>query len=131
VALGFMALRTSRIGYPTQESTPLMVRGLEVLEVDLRMSVTPIPLEEISVEVARTALRNASTYEGLYARRARANIVGRERVLVRDDPEMRNVGRVRDVLRLLGFQLAPSRSVCVNYYLNGLSRDSWPCSISP
>ena len=90
----------------------------------MRLSTVPIALDEITVEITRTDLRNASTYEGLYARRGRAQVVGRERVVVRGDREMANADRVRDVLRLFAFQLTPGRSICVDYYVNGLPRDS-------
>jgi hypothetical protein len=115
-------LRASRIGYGSQEFTPIQVDYLEVVEVTVKISSSPIPLGGLTVEVGRVSLRNAATYEGLYARRERALPVGQVRIVVTGDPEMQNASRVQDVLQWFFFGLTRSRSGCVDYYINGLPR---------
>jgi hypothetical protein len=125
------ALRASRIGYASQDFTPIEVGFLEVVDADLRMSTSPIPLAELEVEVRRVSLRNAATHEGLHARRERALPVGPERVVVRGDPELKNAARVQDVLQQFFFGMSRSRRGCVDYFVNGELREGFDINNIP
>jgi hypothetical protein len=96
----------------------------DIVEVDLRVSPSPVPIAELMIEVGRNNLRHAATYEGLYARRARAGSVGQERVVVAGDPELQHVNRVQEVLNLFFFGMTNNRTRCVDYYVNGERRDA-------
>jgi hypothetical protein len=116
-------LRASRLGYAAQDFDPVEVSFLESVELTLRLSSAPIPLQGIMVEAGRVNLRHAATYEGLYARRERALPVGQERIVVRGDPEMKSVSRVEHVMQQFFFGMTRSRGTrCVDYYINGLPR---------
>ena len=82
----------------------------------------PIPLDPLTVEIARRNMRNAATYEGLYVRRETALPVGGERIVVLGDPELEHATRVGDVMRWFSFGMTPSRRACVDYYVNGNPR---------
>ena len=122
-ASGSYRLRISRIGFATQESSPLEVAASDIVEVDLRVAASPLPLGELMVEVARNDLRHAANIEGLYARRARAHSVGQERVVVAGDPELQHVSRVQQVMDQFFFGMTSSRTRCTDYYVDGVRRD--------
>jgi hypothetical protein len=111
---GAYVLRASALGYPALESDALEVRSRELVEVTLRISPAPLPLDGITVDARRTDLRHAATYEGLYARRETALPVGSTRVVLRNDHEMVNSMQVEDVLL---WMRTPRR--CVHWYVNG------------
>lgn len=111
-------VRASALGYLPVESTALTVSDDEIVEITLRLSGSPIPIEGITIETRRQDQRRAATYEGLYARRERALKVGTERVVVLGDPELEGAGRVSDVLGWF----RPPRG-CIDYYVNGRPRD--------
>jgi hypothetical protein len=121
--LGSYRLRVSRLGFATQDSAPIEVGPSDLVEVDLRVSPSALPLAELMVEVSRNNLRHAATYEGLYARRARAQAVGQERVVVMGDPELEHSSRVQQVLNQFFFGMTRGRTRCVDYYVNGIQRD--------
>ena len=121
---GSYRLRVSRIGFATQDSPALEVDRSDIVEVDLKLSPSAVPIDELMVEVGRSDLRHAATYEGLYARRARARLVGQERIVVAGDPELQNVSRVQEVLNFFFFGMTNSRRRCVDYYVNGVPRNA-------
>jgi hypothetical protein len=120
---GSYRLRVTRLGFATQESPPIDVAASDILEVDLRIAASPIPIAELMVEVARNDLRHAASIEGLHARRARARSVGQERVVVAGDPELQHVTRVQQVMDQFFFGMTSSRTRCTDYYVNGIRRD--------
>jgi hypothetical protein len=120
---GSYQLRASRVGFVTQDSPPLDVGATDIVELNLRISPSPLPLEELMVEISRNNLRHAATHEGLHARRARASQVGQERVVIAGDPELERVSRVQDVVNLFFFGMTNSRTRCTDFYVNGVRRD--------
>jgi hypothetical protein len=111
------AVRASALGFLPVESEAFEVGQLEVVEITIRISRSPIALDGITVEGRRRDLRHSATYDGLYARREAAHTVGSARVVVRGDLELENAMRVSDVLR----HFPPARG-CVDYYVNGEPR---------
>jgi hypothetical protein len=108
----------SASGYTGNASTLLTIRANERVELVLRLSGTTIPLEPIEVTARRLDPRHQATYEGFHERHRTARPVGPERVLLADEPIMRNAMKVDDVLK----QLSSTRRRCILWFVNGAVR---------
>jgi len=98
---GTYVLSVRRLGYASTDPAPLAVGEAEEVTVTLRLARAAIPLDPLTVEVRRTSLRHAGTWEGFLARRELFPPIGNRRAVKRDDPEMEGAITMRDVLRWL------------------------------
>jgi hypothetical protein len=116
---GDYLLGVSLLGFRSVDSVRVRVGPKEAVDVTIRMDVSPVRLDPLTINARRADPRHLATYEGFYARRELAKPIGPSRVLVRSDPEMVNAGTINDVL----LWLPPAR--CVAYYINGHLTESF------
>lgn len=95
---GEFVLSARRIGFHPIHSARLTVGEAETVTVVLRIARDAIPLDPLTVEVRRTSLRHAGTWDGFLARREVFAPTGNRRVVRWDDPEMEGSITMRDVL---------------------------------
>jgi hypothetical protein len=75
-----------RLGYT--EVPPLSIElGRDVVDVEIRLSLSPVPLDPLVVRGRRYDPRHDATWEGALARYDRLPSVGARRVVMRTDPE--------------------------------------------
>ncbi|MBB4636250.1 carboxypeptidase regulatory-like domain-containing protein [Longimicrobium terrae] len=93
VTPGRFRLRASRVGYNTAQSGYLNLSHNDTVVVDIRVSVTEVLLDPVTV-VARSAPRSSAMLRGFYDRKER----GMGRYLTRDHIQARNASVVSDLL---------------------------------
>lgn len=110
---GLHTLEAERLGYaPVEPQEMELYRDL--LEVELRISSSPIAVDPITVTGRRLDPRHDLSLEGMRLRHESLPRVGPQRVILRTDPEFVATQRVSDVLRWF-----PSRSSCTILFSNG------------
>jgi hypothetical protein len=102
---GEYTLRLSRIGYADIETGTVTVAAGEQLELELRMSISAVPLEPLIV-TGRSAFRSGRLRD-YYQRATLSQRMGRGRVFMRDDLARMNLPQPSAVLIN-----APSRGGC-------------------
>jgi len=110
---GAFRIEARLIGYRTTRTDTLRFAFRETAEVVVRMSTTAVPLDPLTVTARRRDERHYATYSGLYARRETSPAVGPRRIVLRDDPEMKDASSVGDVLNWFG------GTGCITVYWNG------------
>lgn len=93
VTPGRFRLRASRVGYNTVQSGYLNLSHNDTVVVDMRVSVTEVVLDPVTV-VARSAPRSSAMLRGFYERVDR----GMGRYITRDAIERRNASYVTDLI---------------------------------
>ncbi|HEX8393164.1 MAG TPA: carboxypeptidase regulatory-like domain-containing protein [Longimicrobium sp.] len=93
VTPGRFRLRAGRVGYTTAQSGYLILGHNDTIVVNMRVSVTEVVLEPVTV-VARSASRSSAMLRGFYERADR----GLGSYLTRDHIERRNASYVSDLL---------------------------------
>jgi hypothetical protein len=116
---GDYSLEASRLDYASPPPLELTL-GPEVVEVEVRMSRSPLELEPISITQRRRDPRHDATFQGALVRHSQLPGVGGRRVVLREDPEMASAIRIRDVLRWF----PPGRGCTIIYWDGRVQRDS-------
>jgi hypothetical protein len=98
---GDYILSARMLGFASTDPAPLEVGPAEEVTVTLRLAREAILLDPLTVEVRRTSLRHAGTWDGFLARREVLPPIGNRRAIQRDDAEMEGSLTVQDVLRWL------------------------------
>jgi 5-hydroxyisourate hydrolase-like protein (transthyretin family) len=97
---GKYSLALSHLGYRAYRTDPFDVPYLEIVEVNVRLARDAIPLDAITVTGRRrTPEYHEPTYAGLYARMEQLPRVGTNRIIMKNDQEMRSVTLVGELLR--------------------------------
>jgi hypothetical protein len=94
---GAYTLRATHIGYRVTETEIVLRRG-EELVIDLRLAVSAITLEPLTVTARRNDPRHDATREGMLARAALMPPIGNRRVVRSTDAEMESSATVTDML---------------------------------
>jgi opacity protein-like surface antigen len=110
-------LQTNHIGYTTVTTEVFSINDDEQVVVDLKVSVTAVTVEPLTIVARRRDPRNDATEEGMFARRLTLPPLGLRRVLLPFDPEMKGAIKASDVI----FQNFPQtrRRPCTVVYWNG------------
>jgi hypothetical protein len=95
---GSFRLRASHLGY-AEVVVEVQLHEREEITVDLRLAVSALALTPLTVTARRRDPRHDASYEGMLARHELFPLVGSERVVRFDDPELAGAGRVTDVLQ--------------------------------
>jgi hypothetical protein len=141
--LGMFRLRAEHIGMTTVESAPFQVNVSQAVEVVLRMDVTAVPLDPLTV-TARSDL-DIGFLAGYYERVARHDRVGFGHVFTRDRIQERQALDVADLLRdvpsvsvvevagrLPSILFRTSRGECIpKVYINGIRQNRGNTPPSP
>lgn len=104
-------LEASRFGYAAVAPMELEV-GRELVEVEVRLSPSPVELEPLVVLSRRPDPRHEGTFEGALARYEQLPSVGSRRVVMRSDAEFVATMRVTDILRWF----PPSRGCSIVFW---------------
>lgn len=119
---GEYLLRVSHFGYASRDSLRVRIDGrTREVQVEVELSVRPLPLEGLTVLARGMDLRHRATLEGFRARHETALDVGRARVLDRNDPEIATAFDIGDVMKWL-----PTHGVrCIVYFVDGVLSPGW------
>lgn len=116
-ATGQHRLQTSHIGYASVTTDAFTINNNEQVVVDVKVSVSVVALEPLTVVARRQDPANDATEEGMYARRLTLPPLGLRRVMLPFDPEMQGAIDVNDVIRSNFPQTR--RRPCTVVYWNG------------
>jgi hypothetical protein len=117
VATGPHRLQTSHIGYASVTTDPFAINNDEQVVVDVKVSVSAVALDPLTIVARRRDPAHEATEEGMYARRLTLPPLGLRRVMLPFDPEMQGAIDVNDVIRSNFPQT--SRRPCTVVYWNG------------
>lgn len=95
---GPYTLEATRFGYAPVAPTAIDV-GRELVEVEVRLSPSPVELEPLVVLERRPDPKHEATFEGAMARYEQLPSAGWRRVVLRSDAEFVGAMRVTDILR--------------------------------
>lgn len=108
---GPYTLEATRLGYAAVAPMEIEV-GRELVEVEVRLSPSPVELEPLVVVGRRPDPRHEATFEGAVARYEQLPSVGSRRVVMRSDAEFVATMRVTDILRWF----PPSRGCSIVFW---------------
>ena len=123
IATGAHRLQTSHIGYASVTTDPFLINQNEQVVVDLKVSVSAVALEPLTVVARRRDPAHEATEEGMYARRLTLPPLGLRRVMLPFDPEMQGAIDVNDVIRS-NFPQTRRRPCTVVYWNGQLVQDT-------
>jgi len=116
---GDYAVTASHVGHAPASPRRFTSAASGSVFVELRLSVAPVALEEITVETRRSGVLHEPTLSGAIARRQHFPAAGTRRVLLPSDLEFRGATRVADVLRWV-----PGSGGCTIVFLDGRVQSS-------
>jgi hypothetical protein len=113
---GAMRLEVRHVAYADPDPIEVVVADGEAVDVEVRLSRSAVALDPIVVTGRSRDLRHERSYVAALTRRATLPRVGNRRVMLRNDPEMRNAMAVSDV-----FMWTPAPMACRIVFLDGQS----------
>ena len=123
IATGPHRLQASHIGYALVTTDPFPINNDEQVVVDLKVSVSAVALEPLTIVARRRDPAHEALEEGMYARRLTLPPLGLRRVMLPFDPEMQGAIDVNDVIRS-NFPQTRRRPCTVVYWNGQLVQDT-------
>ena len=117
LTVGEHRLQASHIGYTTVTTDAFPINTNEQVVVDIKVAVSAVTLEPLTIVARRPDPRHENTEEGMYARRLTAPPLGLRRVMLPFDPEMQGATDVNELIRYNFPQT--QRRPCTAVYWNG------------